>query len=206
MTDVYNRIADYDQYDDTTDSGRAFAVDLSKGFAAFPLSIPEEIDLDERRESLRTVPEQPHLLEAKHEYFRVKKQRGGKPKFYQLFGGPNDLEQLARYLGRSGQYAILYRAWSRTSHAGDLRRQLREGDLGSVAIAALRDPSEMLTTYVWAISFGLSGIRKMLEHHRPGEIERGTFRDWYVREVQDVYRALTEVNQQREPPDDQADK
>jgi len=179
VVDVHDRIAEYDRLDDRTDRGKAFSANVSRDHAPFTIRLPAEIDLDVRRDSLRKVLAKRHLGEANQEYLRLSKSRRGRPKFYQLFGGPGDLEQLARYLGRSAQYDVFYRQWSRTSHAADLRRQLRPAEDGSAAVSVLRDPRDMVHVYGMAMSLGLAGIHAMLTRYRSGEIEGGVHAVWY---------------------------
>jgi hypothetical protein len=159
------------------------------------ITLPTISGLAGRREDLRRVLAKPHLAAAAAEYERVREESGRHPDFYSLWGGPKSLELLADTVGRAGQYEFLYRFWSKTTHALDLARQLRAVD-GQPAVQRLRAAEDLRQVYSLAISFGLAGMRTVLTHYRPGELD-GWFPKWYVERIQPGYRQLV----QRSPPE-----
>ena len=153
-----------------------------------PLQFPEILDGEKDRKEVRSLLDEPHLKDAAQEYDRTKQAMNRTPEFYALWNGPRDLESLARKLGRSAYYEILYRSWSGTAHANDLARQLRHVD-EQPAIARLRDGSELVSIYAHAIYIGLQAIQVGLTKYRYDELK--SFWTWYRNNVSAVYKRLT---------------
>lgn len=119
----------------------------------------------------------PLFTEIEKEYQRLQKKN---PKWYELYNGPKNIEQLANRLGRRDLYEILYRYWSGTTHGTDiLHGKLRRTKEGETMIVSIRFPAmaQMVTVYslnlcVWMFSLV---IRKRLPNHK------NEFRKWYAR-------------------------
>lgn len=106
------------------------------------------------------------------------------PHWYQLFGGPSNLQKLARHLGRPAQYDVLYRQWSTVSHAGDFSPFIAPAPPGQKAIRGLRDLASTNEVTTFAATFLIDATRLLIDKFHPGE----TWGDWYMREVRDSYR------------------
>jgi len=188
VAEVHRRLARMERYDFTTERGKQLRAVLDSDELGKGLEFPEIPEGEKDREELRSLLDEPHLKTAAGEYDRTKQVMNRTPEFYALWGGPRDLESLARKLGRSAYYEILYRSWSGTAHANDLTRQLRHVD-GQAAIARLRDGSELVATYAHAIHIGLQAIEVGLNKYRYDELK--SFWTWYRSVVSPVYRRLT---------------
>lgn len=102
-------------------------------------------DLSEQIDNLKTLLKKPNWAEADAGLTATRKKNNGRrPAWYQMYGGPRNLEQSAAAVqpNRSGQYALLYREWSETMHAVNVARQLGKGAGDQPAVARLRDPCE----------------------------------------------------------------
>ena len=148
--------------------------------------IPPIPDAADQIRGFRELLSAPHLREAAEEYERTAKLTKNPP-HYALWSGPRTVEQLARKLGRGGQYQLLYRSWSRTVHANDLMRQLAGRD-GQAVIRPLRSGDGLTTAYTLAISYGVTALRAVLKHYRPEEISR-SFVSWYRAHISQGFRA-----------------
>lgn len=112
--------------------------------------------------------------------------KGRRPQWYQLYGGPENLEALATHLNRPAQYDYLYRHWSQTVHAGGaVYRKLTKGPEGGPAVRRIRDISEFKTVANLATYFGMQATQRILSFYRPEEIP--AFNKWYVREIRESY-------------------
>lgn len=189
VAEIHRRIGGLDRWDPTAEAGKQLRAEFRKDKIARGVEIPVVDDLPERIEGLRRLLNEEPFKEAAAEYDRVLRSRQGRPVWHSLWNGPGNLQDLARHVGRGGQYEILYRTWSRTAHGFDLERQLTEKD-GQAAIQPFRDPRKIGEMYSHAIGFGIETIFSILAHYRGGEIEGGGISSWYVREIRPVFQAL----------------
>lgn len=125
--------------------------------------------------------------EAVAEWKRMKKADNRAPEWFRLYNGPRSLLELSERVGRSFQYEILYRKWSRTAHAQDLGRVLGAKD-GGPAYSMIPDVRGIDTAFFLAMSFGIGANRTVLKFFRG---EEKFFSDWYKREVADIFIALS---------------
>lgn len=114
---------------------------------------------------------------------RVSTPKGRYPKWFSLFGGPNNLRELARSLKSEGQYLTLYGHWSRVSHAEDYARFARRGNATDPTVRLIRDSSQMAEIVGFAASFMLRATRLVLAKFRPSE----NIAVWYLREVKPFF-------------------
>lgn len=103
--------------------------------------------------------------------------------WYQLFGGPSNLRELARHLGRPAQYEVLYRQWSTISHAEDFFPFIAPASPGKTGIRGIRDVAATNEVTTFAASFLIHATRLLINKFHPGE----TWVNWYIREVRDSY-------------------
>jgi len=121
-----------------------------------------------------------------HDRFR-RTHRSRRPYWFELWEGPSNLRELARHLGERSYYDIMYRYWSRVSHAQDFSRFLTKMPDGRSGIRGLRDPNAIREVVTFAPSLILSATRQIMARFRPGE----DIRAWYLREVRDSYLFVT---------------
>lgn len=188
VAEVHRRLSRMERYDPKTERGKQLRAVLDTDELGKELEFPEVVDGETDRQELRYMLDEPHLKAAAAEYERTKQAMNRVPEFYALWSGPRDLESLARKLGRSAYYEILYRSWSGTAHANDLARQLRHVQ-GQPAIAPLRDGTELVSMYAHAIYIGLKAIEIGLTKYRDGELK--SYWIWYRNKVSPVYKRLT---------------
>lgn len=194
VADIHRRIQNWQQWDPNTQHGKQLRAEMRKDRHGREIEIPTETESVGKVEGLKSLIGKGHLREAAEEYERVRKRAGKHPPFHALWSGPGGIQDLARHLERGGQYEILYRKWSNTSHGVDLQRQLTHNE-GIAAVRPFRDPSEIASAYLFAMTFGLEAIRALLRCYRPAEIDNGTYSRWYVREIRAAYQALGRAGQ-----------
>ena len=179
------RIRFYETLDPSTPAGQryrqALASDPNCAWVRPERARPEEID------NLKSGLAQPGYAEAYAEYQRLSVRRPAE--WYQLFGGPNTLRDMAREVGREGAYAGLYGEWSILGHAKDaLLRHMTQGQAGGPAVRPIRNPETIPQTVNFAVDFALEATRLMIEKYRPGELTR--YSEWYRREVRVLWFAV----------------
>ncbi len=189
VAEVHRRLGALDRLDPATEKGKQFASGIMKDRVGAEIQVPPIPNLAQSRQSLKAVLTKPHLSDAAREYDRVTTHSGRTPPFHCLWGGPSNIEQLAAKLGRSGEYELLYRHWSLTTHGLGLSRQLGVLD-GEPAVARFRNGDGLTTAYSQAISFGVGAIHRLLKKYRPGELAPA-FQDWYMEKIRPDFAKLS---------------
>ena len=78
-------------------------------------------DIEERIKSLQAIFLLPSYRDSSAEFDRIVALNGRPPKnWYSMRNGPDNLRQLAEYLGFPAQYEILYSSWSGLVHGTDI--------------------------------------------------------------------------------------
>jgi hypothetical protein len=108
------------------------------------------------------------------------------PHWYQLFGGPTNLQQLAYALNHHVQYDFLYRQWSAIAHAHDFSTFLAVSSTGESGIRGIRDAGALQDLSRFAATFMVEATRRMLLEFRPGE----EFAKYYEAEVGPFFRQV----------------
>jgi hypothetical protein len=176
------RLASYERLDHTTAKGqqaeKCYKDDLVQiNFQVIPPAVVQKA-----ADNMRALLDKPHLKPIVLEDARSKN-----GPWYHLFGGPSNLERLAKYLKRSSLYDLLYRPWSRFVHAQDLQPFLTSTRKGPpFSVGQLRNSVQLKQVAGLTAWCQLSSTRLMIKWFRPGE----NLRQWYIDEVQDAYKAL----------------
>ncbi len=189
VADLKDRIRWYDSMDPTTDHGRRYREDVGiENKPGFP--IPAIDDVRRARSQLEGLLLQPPYREHADEYDRLLRARKRRPHWYSLYDGPASFRELTSVTGDLDDFVILYGQWSKTTHAVDLARQLgREGGVATIQI--IRAPDGIEQRYLFAIYFVLEATRRVLQHYRPGELER--YARWYKQSVSVPLERLEQI-------------
>ncbi len=178
---IHQRLATYEMLDPATQRGKQVKA-THKDDAFLPdLTVIPISDVQKAANNLRSLLIKPHLAPIEAEYLRAKSHQ-----WHHFFGGPVNLEQLARHLKSMGLYDFLYRPWSRFAHAQDLVQLLKDSKPGRPSLGRLRDQSRLRQVASLAASFQLGATREMLKWFRPAE----DLKTWFIEEVQDRYDRL----------------
>ncbi len=141
-------------------------------------------DYDAQIQNLReAIQNRPQLKEVYEEYERLR-EKTRRVFWYQFFGGPNSIRELAREVGYEAQYVVLYSEMSATGHVQDVIKRLlvlSEGDWAG--IRPLRDPTEIKQVILLSVTLAVKAVRVVLTHYRRDEIDAGKISDWYLTEV-----------------------
>lgn len=187
---VRERLSQYEMLDPSHQKGKEFLSTFAADEVSKYMKLPPFNNLAQAIQNLQSLlTNNPDYQVADCEYQSLKSKRKRKPNWYSLFGGPSNLRDLARNLSRGAQYEILYRSWSRITHADDLSRFLTHTNEGSPAFRPLRNPEELKQVSKLASTFILDATKKMLGKFRAGEMT--SLARWYVREARKRHLALT---------------
>lgn len=189
---VHDRLAAYEMFDPAHPRGKDFFAILAADEISQYMKLPSFPDLPQAILNLQSLLNKPNYQIAEAEYQSLKKARKRKPNWYSLFGGPSNLRELARHVGRGAQYDILYRYWSRITHAGDLSRYLTRTSKGSPSFKPLRNTEDIKLVSSIAASLILDATHKVLVKFRSGE--EASYGEWYMKEVRNRFLSLVSNN------------
>lgn len=180
----------YKKLDSKTPQGKQFQTELKRGQYGSKMQFPNIPNLKKAIDNLENLLKKPHYVQSETEYQRLKKKKKGKPVWYEFFGGPKSIIELADYLNLIDMYNILYRQFSRSIHGQDVIDSKLSGDSrGYAAIAQIRHPQNAQTICQLTIGLSLNIYRSMIKHYIPEEL--GKYQDWYLREIEPFFNDIS---------------
>ena len=186
---AHDRIASYETLDPSTSKGSEYAKVASQDEAAKAVTLPDRQSIQNAISNLRQLLSREQFKPIEAEFMAERKKQKRRSAWHSLFNGPRSLQQLAIHLDRGAQYEILYRHWSRVSHANDFSRLLAVTSDGQRVYRRLRDPARFDDVMKFAPTLLLQATRLMIGRFRVGELE--SLSRWYKEEVQSNYRKVT---------------
>ena len=178
---MHERLRAYDSLDPSTPRGKEVQEPLSRD--KYSISLPDLPELQAFRANYQQRLAEPEYQPVELEYRKRKH-----PRWYQLFGGPGNLRDLACRLNRGGQYETLYRRWSSITHAMEPARFLATTDTGTQVVRRLRDPTDIRSVTIFAVEYVVTATGLLISKLAPGE--KSDFLRWYRTEVGPLYSRL----------------
>lgn len=125
---------------------------------------------------IEKILQHPVYQEVEKEYQKIIASGKKPPSWYQLFGGPPNIDQLANKLKRQGLYEIFYRAWSGTVHGQNVvKGNVTKGtDAGVVQI---RHPKDAQQVALHACNLILILYQLFIKQRLPAELPKLSI--WY---------------------------
>jgi len=186
---VHQRKKLYNKYDPQTEMGKQLVASL-EGSPVENVSVEEEFDLEAAQENLDSLLKKEKYQEAEAEYQRLRDRGKRNPDWYEFYGGPRSIEQLAREVDKEHWYQVVYRQWSRSVHATNIiTGNLLSAEDGT-AIPSLRQPFEVESKVSFCITLAIQVYRSMIEELAPER--KKVFKKWYTREIRDFYQTVSE--------------
>lgn len=182
---VHQRLDLYESLDPSTSRGQELQRALNQDKIGKAITVPLQASISQAIANLQDLLAKPQLAAIDEDFTQLRGQR--KRKWYRLYGGPDNIRELARCVGRVAQYDSLYRKWSRVSHAHDFAPFIARTPDGQGAIRGIRDSSDLKNVANFAASFMLGATRALIAKFRPAE----DIRTWYVRDVRPGYVKLS---------------
>ena len=179
---AHRRIGFYEMMLVDSPRGKEFQAAIRKDKWIRHLPVLPQDQVQARIDNLRKLLSRDQFSEIEKEYMRFDRS----PHWYQLFGGPATIQQLAYQLNRHAHYDFLYRQWSAVAHAHDFSEFLTVSSTGESGIRGLRDADPLQEVSRFAAGFMLEATRRMLLEFRPGE----DFARYYEAEVRPLFRQI----------------
>lgn len=182
VDNTLNKIDWYEGLDPETETGKRFRSDVKKD-QTLPNSAYSDIDLVQLRDAsnnLKKMLNKEPYLSVYDEWKRVKKKNHRRPKWYGLYSGPNNLQEITRSLGRDAQY-VLYRLSSETTHAANTMTGILKLKNSSAAIKPIRFPEELENHVKTLVPCVVNTYQVMINKFCPEVIDE--FRYWYFTDI-----------------------
>jgi hypothetical protein len=106
--------------------------------------------------------------------------------WFRAYDGPSNRAELARRVGQTKEYNILYRKWADGAHVLDVLRQVSPGPGQSIVFRRIRETDELSNVVGFAVNISIEATRAILRHYRPEE--EPAFDGWYRESVSPQYR------------------
>jgi uncharacterized protein DUF5677 len=148
-------------------------------------------DSAKRVKEIDALLDRPPFKEIGEESERTKRQRGRRPTWYSLYGGPRNIGELAQLMKRGAAYEFLYREWSERGHSSDAIDRILTNNADGPAARSLRDPTEFNSSIDFAIDFAIEAARLFMRYYRPHE-ELG-FTKWVMTEIMPRWKKVPNI-------------
>jgi hypothetical protein len=180
----------YEKLNSSTQSGKQFEKEIEKdrllsGVGSFfdnPILAPAKKNAEDLLRLPKYVP-----IESEYQATSATRKN---PAWYSLFGGPNNIEQLAKYLKLHASYEILYRGFSGNVHATSIfQRKLIPNNDGTVDIVQIRYPEDAQSITQNATNILIMAYLVYYKSRLPEKNKE--FQEWYS-EFRIPYNKLSE--------------
>ncbi|MDX3916924.1 MAG: DUF5677 domain-containing protein [Pseudosphingobacterium sp.] len=140
----------------------------------------EKSDLNKRLSDKESLLNKEKLRPAYEQYILLKQRRVRHPAWYQYFNGPSSIYQMAKLLGRSGEYKLLYSRWSGAVHGSDiyLGKMEQAKTKGQVDIVQLRYFGDLQEVVKYAAIFTLRTFTLYVDARTPEK--KTLYQKWYL--------------------------
>lgn len=187
---VQQRMRLYEKVDPSTEPGRSWRENVRRDKSLKGFEFARIPDCQPFRERLSRVLTSPNYADAAREYERLRREKRHRPRWYQLFGGPANLEEMSRRLNSLAVYDQIYRNWSGAVHGTDLLAgRLQKGESGTADIANINLVSEGPTVTLVSVALGLRMLRNMIQKFG-SEDDLKFHGGWYQYHIQEEQGAL----------------
>jgi hypothetical protein len=148
------------------------------------VSLPKE-DWKRAIGNLEKMLARPEYAPIEAEWQTVGKTRKHEPQWFELFGGPGSVRELAIHLHQVFCYEFLYRQWSSAVHASGCLESIAAGEGGKAAVRPIRHPEGLQALVSFSGTICLQLARLLVEHYAPEQ--RKHFAEAYVANLQQRY-------------------
>jgi hypothetical protein len=186
VADLKRQLGELKRLDPASAEGQQARAKLARDDYLKNVAMPAIPDLATRIAEVERRLNDPSLAAAESEFetLRNSHPRRKRPAWYELFGGPHSIENVADQVGMAGSYEFLYRMWSGFVHGTEAVRERR-----SATWRRVRSTTGLVTSAHLAVSFALRATRTVLPIYRHGE---NSYETLYKSEIRPAYRALTQ--------------
>jgi hypothetical protein len=171
-----------------TSEGQQLASKISADQSFSGLESPVYPWMEQRIAELNQILSLPKYADTKVEYARLREAGIKNPSWYQFYGGPKNIEQLAHYLKRDAMYEVLYRGWSGPIHGTDIiQGKLAADPDHALNIVHLRNLKSVTEVAQWSMNLSLMIFTLFIKKRIPKHTS--DFGRWYLT-IRDDFQGL----------------
>ena len=176
----------YENFDSRTERGKQFQAVIAADRVAKEMNLSGIPDLTPAIENINRLLARSEYEEAEREYQRLRRSGRRNPSWYEFFGGPRTVEQLARAVGMPAVYEVIYRAYSGQTHGTDIiHGKISSGGPGESRIVQIRWPEEAQHVTSLSVAMGHELLSAVVGACRPEK--KDEVRTWYIRVIREPY-------------------
>jgi hypothetical protein len=189
---IHNKMKLYQNLEPNTQAGRQYqqSIKADKFIGSVRLDIlPNAPAL---RANLEKCLTRKVYAQAAAEYQDLKRSTKKRSvQWFEMFGGPKNIRELADYLRVGGCYGTLYRFWSGAVHGTDLIDEAISGEAhGKAAVLQINIPREAQNLAIMSVCFGLEMHRKIIKKVLRKPLAE--YRTWYTKHIRPAFVALSQ--------------
>ena len=184
---AHRRIKMYDRMKEDSQAGRDLRKILEVDPVLGKIDLPN-MDWDKRINNLMSMFAQPEFAPIEQEWQAVRKARKHDPQWYELFGGPYSIRELALRTGQVSCYEFLYRPWSDSVHAASCLESIGQDESGMTVMRPIRHPEGLQLVAFFATTICLELSRLLIQVYALEKAEE--FRAYFVQNLREHYQAL----------------
>lgn len=176
---AHKRIRLYEMMLLDSSKGKEFLASIEKDKWISDLPTPPQDQVQAGIDNMKQLLDRDQFSDIEAEYKTFK----SPPNWFQLFGGPANIQQLAYALKRHVHYDFLYRQWSTVAHAHDFSKFIAVDSTGESGIRGIRDAGPLQEVSRFMATFMVAATRQLLLEFRPGE----EFSKYYEAEIHEMF-------------------
>ncbi|RED37917.1 hypothetical protein DFQ10_1143 [Winogradskyella eximia] len=167
----------YQKLDGNTQVGKQFKAEFKKDSLIKNPALTDSIDYLHAKNNSEELLNLPIYSEVEKEYKRTESKIKN-PNWYSLFAGPQNIQQLAKYLNRNAIYEIMYRGYSGNVHATDIYKgKLYPNDKNTVDIVQIRNPKDAQSISIDTVNYLLMSYLAYFKRIPEKKLD---FQNWYL--------------------------
>jgi hypothetical protein len=170
LAHAHKKLKLYDRLDPTTKAGQELRRVVEPDPCGDLFNRLPIIDYPKLIAGLQKMFAKPEFQPIEAEWQRLKAARNNRdPEWYALFGGPQNVRDLAIKVGFPAMYEFLYRYWSNEVHAGSAMEAIGKKD-GDTVIRPIRHPEELQPAVTFASQLSLLLAMKLVGSYAPTKL------------------------------------
>lgn len=193
VSDIIRQVELIKKLNTSTAEGTALNEIINTEIGVDTQILSRSFDLDLALKNKLSVLEKEYLSPIYQEYLRLRNKKVRHPAWYQYFGGPTSIFQLAKLLNRQGEYTLLYSKWSGAVHGTDIYLgKITSTDVtGMVEIEQIRNFGDVQEVSKYSAIFSLRLLTLYVNARLP-ELKK-SHSNWY-KTIKPKYEVLIKKN------------
>jgi len=185
---AHARIKRYRKMKEDEQSGKEFRKLISSDPILGHIRLPKK-DWQSGINEMQQLLARPEYTPIEKEWQAKKKVKDREPHWYELFGGPSSVRELALLLKQVWWYEFLYRQWSTAVHAGGCLENIAADKEGTQVVRPIRHPDGLQHMVSLAASLCIKLSRLLIDRYAPDRNQE--FLQSYMKNLRQRYLRIS---------------